>query len=219
MSVLEIEKISSRLESLRAIFKLMKNDPQKMDECLQVVENIDEWKYSKKQYFSPLPFENELSGYSRGSLIKKKYENLNDALKKGNYCFGFICGELRITIAPAPTQNSPLEISLNSKIDGGIRITHSVHDRRLAKPSQLRGLCDYFSIDGKSEASVGVGDRGTFYVYLYLYDDAGLIHTVRAFSKGWLQEAEYRLLYGPDGEIEKVTIGNSVIWETSKGSN
>jgi len=215
MSILEIKEISSRIEILRAEFQIIRSNIEMIEECLPVIDVIDDWKYSKRQYFTPLPFENELSGYSRGNLIKKKYKNFVDALLTGNYGFGFIRGEHRITIAPAQTPNSPLEVSLHSEIDDGIRIKHSVHHRRLPKPSELRGICDFFSVDSNTKASVGIGDRGAFYVYYYIYNDAGRIDTVRAFSKGWLKEADYRLHYGSSGEMNKITIGNSVIWEAT----
>ncbi|HEY0585752.1 MAG TPA: hypothetical protein VGD52_06455 [Pseudoduganella sp.] len=212
MSILEIKEVSSRIEKLRTDFQIIRSDPEIIEECLVTIDEVDEWKYSKKQYFTPLPFENELSGYSRGTLIKKKYDNYEDAILKGNYGFGFIKAEHRITIAPAPTPNSPLEISLHSMIADGIRIKHTVHHKRLPKPSELRGICDFFSIDSQTKASVGVGDRGAFYAYYYMYDDAGFIDTVRAFSKGWHKEAEYRLHYSPDGELLKITVGDSIIW-------
>ncbi|SFG42726.1 hypothetical protein SAMN05518865_1124 [Duganella sp. CF458] len=186
-----------------------------IEDCLPIVEEVKEWKYSKKQYFTPLPFENELGGYSRGNIIKRKYESFDEALLNGNYAFGFIQDHHRITIAPAPTPNSPWEVSLHSVIGDEIRIKHSVHHRRLPKPSELRGICDLFPIDSQTKASVGVGDRGAFYVYCYIYNDAGLIDAVRAFSKGWLQEADYRLHYGIDGAMRKITIGNSIIWEAT----
>lgn len=217
MSILEIKEISSRLEKLHTDFQSIRTNIEMIEECFPIIDYIDEWKYSKKQYFSPLPFANELNGYSRGVLIKKTYDNFEDALLKGNYGFGFIRDEHRITIAPAPTPNSPLEVSLHSVITDGIRIKHTVHHKRLPKPSELRGLCDFFTIDSKTRASVGVGGRGAFYAYYYIYNDAGLIEKVRAFSKGWLKEADYLLHYGIDGKIVKVTIENSVSWEESKG--
>jgi hypothetical protein len=215
MSILKIKEISSRIEELQADFQVFWHDLEMIEESLLTIDEVDDWKYSKRQHFTPIPFENELNGYSRGSLIKKKYANFNDALSSGNYGFGFIQGEHRITVAPTPTPNNPLEVSLHTVIGDGVRIRHSVHHRPLHKSSELRGICDFFTIDSQTKASVGVGARGAFYVYYYIYNNEGRIDTVRAFSKGWLSEADYRLHYGSDGEMKKIVVGNSVIWEAA----
>jgi hypothetical protein len=71
MKILEIGEVQENLEKLSNEFERSLRNSAFIDNCLTNPATIDVWYYSKKQYFHPLPFENELSGFSRGALIKK----------------------------------------------------------------------------------------------------------------------------------------------------
>jgi hypothetical protein len=215
MKILEMPEVTDKLEELRDNYESRKNNIKFIEKCLPIVDGSDLWYYSKKQYFHPLPYENEISGFKKGVLLKKSYPTPFYAAKKGNYCFGFIDNFHRITLAPTDELTGAVEISHFSYAEEKIFMEHSIHFNDNSKMPQLRGLSEFFKVGEEIKVNVAVGSRGAFYVYLYHYNSAGQVDFVKAFSKNWLQETEYNLHYRNNDEMYRITIGDIVFWESS----
>ena len=74
--------------------------------------------------------------------------------------------------------------------------------------SAMGGLGRIISKPDNTRLNVGVGIGGAFSVSLYQYSDDNRPVRVRAFSRGWTSEAEWRYHYTAGGELDKITAGS-----------
>lgn len=212
MEVLNLPEIVSSLNRLREVLSQKKDDASFINEGLDLMNMIDEWFYSKKEYYHPLPFDNEISGFDRGRLLKKKYPTPEEAAASGTYGFGFIGGVHRITISPTSTTRGVIYMSLFTKNGDTLQIksTKNLKDER--KPSELESLGEYFPFSPTESAYVGVNKWGDFTVMVYVKNASGVLDKVLAYSKGWPGQIEYHIHYDEAGELHNITSSGVVTW-------
>jgi hypothetical protein len=72
---------------LKQVFKEYKKQYSKLKK--QIV--VDDWKWSKSFYFNLKPFEIELKGFKKGTLLKEEPENKSNVVQYGFYHDEIIC--------------------------------------------------------------------------------------------------------------------------------
>ncbi|MBJ9657410.1 hypothetical protein [Burkholderia multivorans] len=182
---------------------------------IEIVDSVDEWRFSSGDYFSCLPYEEQRQGFSPPKLLKKRYESVDEARWLGKYSAGFRNGRHVVTVVPGQKNVRALSVDLYAENDGVIdvcSVTHKGIDRPEKVASRVTGLAKMKSLDELRKVYVAVGEGGSFAVYLYTYSSDKKPLSAVAFSKGWTSESQWDFHYDSTGELEKITSGPATLW-------
>ncbi|WGS42427.1 hypothetical protein LFL97_02505 [Burkholderia sp. JSH-S8] len=212
--LLEMPKIVGLLSTLQQRFDSF-DTKILYDRYLALKDSADEWKFSSGDYFSCLPYEEERQGFSTPKLLKKRYENVNEARWLGKYSAGFRDEKHVITVMPGQKTVRALSADFYDEYDGAIEVcsvTHKGIDHPEKVVSRVTGIARMEPLDESRKVYVGVGEGGAFAIYLYTYSSQGKPLNAVAFSKGWTGESGWDFHYDSAGELARITSGPATLW-------
>ena len=87
---------------LQLLLKEFPNYEKILSKCdnQEIIPKTDEWRYSKGDFYNPIPFRSEIDGFAPPRIIKKSYPSPDEASKNGVYASGFLNNALRVIRAP-----------------------------------------------------------------------------------------------------------------------
>lgn len=217
--LIDMPEVVDSLSELRNDFECI--DLKKLySTYLERLNLIDEWKFSSGNYFHHEPYFDERGGYSSPVLVKRKYQNIDEARWLGKYCFGFIKGKHVLTVKPSHKNVQVVNATLYDEFDSTIEV-RSVSFKFIVKSDEIQanlgGMNRIFSRPDNTKLDICVGLNGAFYVILFSYSKDGLPVRARLMSKGYPDEDTWDYHYSPDGKLEKITAGGALpLWTRGK---
>jgi hypothetical protein len=213
MAILDNEKFASKLAKLREDHKIFsQSDVRK--EYTSAIESVTEWRFSTGDYFDRLPYEDERQGYAAPKLLKKNYENFDEARWLGKFSAGFSANEHVITILPEEKGIRSVSANLYKNFDGRLDVwkTRQQWKNNSQKwESLLLGLGRFENISN-TILYITTGQGDAFAIYLYTYSPEGLLLHTDAYSKGWSQEVQWTYHYNEKNELLEIRTGGVVLW-------
>lgn len=213
MAILDNEKFASKLAKLREDHKIFsQSDVRK--EYTSAIESVTEWRFSTGDYFDRLPYEDERQGYAAPKLLKKNYENFDEARWLGKFSAGFAANEHIVTILPEEKGIRSISANLYKKFDGRLDVwkTRQQWKNNSQKwESLLLGLGRFENISN-TVLYITTGQGDAFAIYLYTYSPEGLLLHTDAYSKGWSQEVQWTYHYNEKNELHEIRTGDVVLW-------
>ncbi|WP_244112059.1 hypothetical protein [Burkholderia diffusa] len=185
------------------------------DEYLQVVANVDEWKFAAGDYFSPAPYEAERSGFPSPRLVKKQYKNVDEARWLGKYCGGFHQGRHIVTVMPSESSIQAIDADLFGISKNGAITIRSISCKSMHRPgrrnSKVIGMRRFVELAHDSKLYMGVGEGGAWFVFVYKYlSDRPM--AAHGYSNGISSESSWEFHYNESGKLDKITSGSGVLW-------
>ncbi|MCC4104756.1 hypothetical protein [Serratia ureilytica] len=185
------------------------------EEYLRVAATVDEWKFSSGDYFSPAPYEAERGGFPSPRLIKKPYRDVDEARWLGKYCSGFVAGNHTVTVMPSEPNIQALDADFYSAGKDGEITIQSISCKSMSRPgrrnSRIIGMRRFFELGSDSKLYMGVGEGGSWFVFVYKYF-SGRPVSARGYSDGGASESGWEFHYDDAGGLIKITTGSSVMW-------
>jgi hypothetical protein len=213
MAILDNEKFASKLAKLREDHKIFsQSDVRK--EYTSAIESVTEWRFSTGDYFDRLPYEDERQGYAAPKLLKKNYENFDEARWLGKFSAGFSANEHVITILPEEKGIRSVSANLYKNFDGRLDVwkTRQQWKNNSQKwESLLLGLGRFENISN-TVLYITTGQGDAFAIYLHTYSPEGLLLHTDAYSKGWSQEVQWTYHYNEKNELHEIRTGDVVLW-------
>lgn len=186
------------------------------DEYLRLISTIDEWKFSTGDYFSPVPYEAERGGFSSPKIVKRKYEDADEARWLGKYCAGFVEKRHLITVMPGEPNIQTLDADIFSLTEDETITIRSISCKSMHRPerrnSRMIGMRRFIDLGVDSKLYVGVGEGGARFAFLYRYLSGRPVIAHGASNKT-NSEAYWEFRYDEFGKLNKITSGPSVVWE------
>jgi len=216
MEILKNEELLKKLDEAREMFKRNGSDMDFLGTAAEQIEEIEDWKYSTGPIFNQPPYTSEMSGFSGGRLLKKKYPSPYEARLKGAYSSGFVKGEHRVTVYPKKLINMPLHI-VRFRGENDILYTDSIYfyshrDFTSGKVPELTSTGIFYKFDNDIYADIGVGVRNAYSITIYYYKN-NLIKSTSMVTAPFNSQSECEMHYDEDNLLMSITTSGGVVWE------
>lgn len=213
MAILDDEKFASKLARLREDHETFSRADVHREYTF-AIESVTEWRFSTGDYFDRLPYEDERQGYAAPKLVKKKYENFNEARWLGKYSAGFAADEHVVTILPEEQGIQSVSANLYKRFDDRLDVWKTRHRWKSKSKSQESLLLGLGRLERISDVVLYMttGQADAFAIYLYTYSPEGLLLHTDAYSKGWSQEVRWTCHYDDKRELREIRTGGVVLW-------
>ncbi|MCP1107735.1 hypothetical protein M6G53_20400 [Serratia nevei] len=212
--ILEDSLIKHQLAELRHDFEGQPNSDW-YDEYLRTTDAIDEWRFSSGDYFSPVPYEAERSGFPSPKIIKKSYETVDEARWRGKYCAGFLAGQHLVTVMPSEPNIQALDADFFSVSEEGIITIRSISCKSMHRPgkrsSRVIGMRRLNDLGEGGKLYLGVGEGGAWFVFIYKYLRERPV-TALGYSNLATSGSGWEYHYDELGGLSEITSGSGVIW-------
>lgn len=212
MAILDDEKFATKLAKLREDHATFSRTDIHA-EYASAIGSVTEWRFSTGDYFDRLPYEDERQGYAAPKLLKKKYENFDEARWLGKYCVGFAAEQHVITILPEEQGIQPVSANLYKKFDDRLDVWKTRHRWKKTRESSLQGLGRFESLSN-AVLYMTAGQGDAFAIYLYTYSPEGVLLHTDAYSQGWSQEVRWVYQFDEKGELREIRTGGVLFWPT-----
>lgn len=216
--------IGNLFSECTSIFESEKNNQEFCRSSINMIDEVDEWRYSSSSLFDLLPFRDQTEGFNPGKIIKINNLSFTEAIsKKSVYATGFKNGQPLIIFDPIGIgKNTVTCYDYASNLDLITKIL--MYTKPEYKNLQLRSYAKFRKINNKTAIRVGVSES-SYTCYKQIFDSNGRLVYELAFSKGWPTNEETFFHYGNDGELEMITTPSRLpdthvkVWPKSKNWN
>ncbi|MFG0608215.1 hypothetical protein [Delftia sp. WSY_14] len=214
----DIKKI---LDTLLINFKDASNNISQ-NAHIESFPKVDEWRYSKGDFFNPIPYRSEIDGFNSPKLLKKKYDSPFEAIEKGNFSTAFNNNHPTIIIAPKEKSCNFISTSLYGEyLSSDIANVHHIDLPYKDSVKNLPRLNGYgYSSKEKdgSLVSIIVGRNNNYSINIIEAID-NLPSKETAYASGWADDIEYHYHHDNNG-LFKITThakngGLAEIWSRS----
>lgn len=185
----------------------------------KIIPKVNDWRYSKGDFYNPIPFRSEIDGFSSPKIIKKFYKSPDEASEKGIYVSGFLDGKLRVVRIP---YDLPDVLSLSIYGENPISSDFNIYHVDLPKGGnkrnlpRLNGCALNFKTSPDVQWIIAVGRNSNFSLNRIELRDERPSREL-AFASGWNAEVEYIYSYDELGLLSITTSakeGNPLlIWQ------
>lgn len=210
MAILDDEKFVSKLAKLREDHATL-SQIDIHTEYVSAIGSVTEWRFSTGDYFDRVPYEDERQGYAPPKLLKKKYENFDEARWLGKYSAGFALDQHVITIQPEEKGIQAVSANLYKKFGDRLDVWKTRHRWKKTQESSLQGLGRFENLSN-AVLYMTVGQGDAFAIYLYTYTPEGVLLHTDAYSKGWSQEVRWTYHFNDRGELLEIRTGGVLLW-------
>jgi hypothetical protein len=185
------------------------------------IDLVDDWKYSTGPIYNPIPFRDQVMGFTPGKPVKRKFSSPLDAIScKNIYASGFIDGKLAIEKYPIEIKTASLNFYQSIDSNGTLEkiIKYNPINNEFIK---LAGLNEIRIIDKFNIYFTGISIDG-YYLIQLKYDSNNYLIYEKSYSKGWPANAEYFYHYDNKGNLSMITTPSKYpefhvkIWPKSK---
>ncbi len=206
---------------LQLLLKEFPNYEKILSKCdnQEIIPKTDEWRYSKGDFYNPIPFRSEIDGFAPPRIIKKSYPSPDEASKNGVYASGFLNNALRVIRAPT---DLPSVLSLSIYGENTISFDFNIFHVDLSKNHsgknlpRLNGCSSNFKTSPEIQWIITVGRNSNFSVNMIELKDEKPRKEL-AFASGWNGEVEYFYNYDELGLLSITTPGkgggSSFVWQ------
>ncbi|GKT17416.1 hypothetical protein AVHY2522_15155 [Acidovorax sp. SUPP2522] len=180
------------------------------------------WRYSRGDYFYPLPYRNEIMGYQPAKIIKRQYQSTDEASNKGIHSSGFLEGKHIVTRHPIELDTvidiSLFEYNINEILHLNLR---GFRRNSRQKEDSLKSIGKTFTRDDKI-INVNYARDGNFLVNLLRKDEKQNIFEEYIYTKEWDTNDIYKYIHDEQNQLLEVRApgksGNFdvVIWKRDK---
>ncbi|WP_208941582.1 hypothetical protein [Paracidovorax avenae] len=168
----------------------------------------NEWKYSRGDFFNPLPYREEMAGYQPAKLLKKSYSSTDEASEKGIYSSGFIDGNHVVTRHPLELKNVMDICFFERRKDEvscfNIRGFRSDSGRK----DIIKSVEKIVDKGNKILSAIYAGD-GNFSLNLLLKNTNGELNEEYVYAKDWSKNDIYKYIHHEGRLIEVRGVGKT----------
>lgn len=167
-----------------------------------------EWKYSRGDYFNPLPYREEMAGYQPAKLLKKSYPSTDDASKKGIYSSGFVDTNHVVTRYPLEL-NNVIDICYFERCkDAPSCFNIRGFTGKTGRKDIIKSVEKIAHKENEIMSALYAGD-GNFSLNLLLKNKRGEIDEEYIYSKDWRKNDAYKYIHQQGKLIEVRGIGKT----------
>lgn len=161
-----------------------------------------EWRYSRGDFFYPLPYRDEMAGYQPAKLLKKSYESTDEASEKGIYSSGFVGDNHVVTRHPLELKNV-IDICFFERCKQEISCFSMRGSRGdSGRKDVVNSVEKIINKEDKIMSALYASD-GNFSLNLLLRNTNGELSEEYVYAKGWNKNDVYRYIHH-EGKLTEV---------------